>query len=237
MDFAAYFLLTSGHSGLLEIQVGKCWMLNNTMLSKLENLSAYKLTIESNSDVFALQGDCACCSFGIALIERNFLYLITNCVYKEKEVHTMKSMITKNTLVLVGCLFVHFSFINSLLADDKRGFSVKDVKGNYSFSFDGEIVGIGPLAATGAFQADGKGNVTEAVRTISFLGDARTETFSCTLEVNANGTGKANCPLDNPAPGAPAVETFDFVLEDNAKSFRMVGTTPGIVVLGGGSKR
>ena len=45
------------------------------------------------------------------------------------------------------------------------------------------------------------------------------------------------CPLDAPAPGAPAVETFDFVLENKGRSFRLVGTTPGIVVLGGRQKQ
>lgn len=150
----------------------------------------------------------------------------------------MKNKPNKNLPVFYFlCVFSYLIFTSSVLAEEKHGFSVKDVKGNYSFSFDGQIVGYGPVAATGAFVADGKGHVTEAVRTISFLGYPRTETFTCTLKVNDNGTGEANCPLDNPAPGAPAVETFDFVLEDNAKSFRMVGTTPGIVVLGGGQKQ
>lgn len=43
--------------------------------------------------------------------------------------------------------------------------------------------------------ADGKGNVTEAVWTINVGGASTTETCSCTLNVNANGTGPAVCPL------------------------------------------
>ena len=126
---------------------------------------------------------------------------------------------------------------SSAQADGRRGFSVKDVKGDYAFYFDGQIVGVGQVAATGAFHADGRGNVTRAVHTISVLGYSRTETFTCTIAVNPNGTGSANCPLDNPAAGAPPEETFDFVLEDNAKAFRMVGTTEGFVVLGGGRRQ
>ena len=98
-----------------------------------------------------------------------------------------------------------------------KEFSVADIKGNYGFSFDGQIVGVAPVAATGAFSADGKGNITSAVRTISVGGVPLTETFTCTLTVNPNGTGSAVCPLDQPSPGFPAVETYDFVLEDNKK--------------------
>ena len=56
------------------------------------------------------------------------------------------------------------------------------------------------------------------------LGVARTEMFHCSISVNSNDTGSAFCPLDPPAPGAPAVETFDFVLSGNGKIFRKVGT-------------
>ena len=118
-----------------------------------------------------------------------------------------------------------------------KEYSVADIKGNYGFSFDGQIVGVAPVAATGAFSADGNGNITSAVRTISVNGVPATETFTCTLTVNPDGTGSAVCPLDQPVPGFPAVETFDFVLEDNKKAFRMVATTPGIVVLGSGRKQ
>ena len=118
-----------------------------------------------------------------------------------------------------------------------QGFSVKDVRGDYGFSFQGQIIGVGPVAAVGALSADGKGNVTEAVRTISINGVPLTETFTCTLTVNANGTGTAVCPLDNPAPGFPPVETFSFVLEEKGRAFRLVGTTPGIVVVGSGQQQ
>ena len=120
---------------------------------------------------------------------------------------------------------------------DRDEFSVADVIGDYSFSFDGQIVGIAPVAATGAFSANGKGKITEAVRTISVGGQTNTETFTCTLIVNPNGTGSATCPLDDPAPGFPEVETYDFVIEDDGDAFRMVSTTAGVVVLGSGRKQ
>ena len=50
--------------------------------------------------------------------------------------------------------------------------------------------------------------------------------------MNPDGTGSAECPLDDPLPDFPATEMFDFVLEQHARAFRLVGTTPGVVVLG-----
>ncbi|MBT8127845.1 MAG: hypothetical protein KJP15_10195 [Gammaproteobacteria bacterium] len=120
---------------------------------------------------------------------------------------------------------------------DSNRYSVADVKGNYGFSFDGEVVGVAPVAAIGAIRADGRGNITKAIRTISVGGLAITQTFTCTLKVGPNGTGSATCPLDNPAHGFPPVETFDFVIEDDANAFRLVGTTPGIVVFGSGRRQ
>ena len=139
-----------------------------------------------------------------------------------------------NFLISIA-LLATFTAVNA--QPSGKEFSVADIKGSYGFSFDGELVGVAPVAATGAFSADGKGNITSAVRTISVGGVPLTETFTCTLTVNPNGTGSAVCPLDQPTPGFPAVETFDFVLEDNKKAFRMVGTTPGAVVLGAGRKQ
>lgn len=117
------------------------------------------------------------------------------------------------------------------------GFSEKDVRGSFAFSFEGEIVGVGPVAAIGRMQADGQGNITEAVRTISVGGVPQTETFTCTLTVDTIGTGSAVCDINDPAPGFPSTETFDFVIEDKARSFRLVGTTPGIVILGSGMQQ
>ena len=141
----------------------------------------------------------------------------------------------KNTLTLICLLSFLFTPLSSAIGD--KGFSVKDVRGTYGFSFQGEILGVGPVAAVGRITADGGGNVTDAVRTISISGVPVTETFTCELTVNFDGTGSAVCPLDNPAPGAPPVETFDFVLEDKARAFRLVGTTPGIVVIGSGREQ
>ena len=137
-------------------------------------------------------------------------------------------------LVVLGVLLAMFEMSPAFAAKE---FSEKDVRGAYAFSFQGEIVGVGPVAATGRMLADGNGNIAEAARTLSINGVPQTETFTCTLSIHPNGTGAAVCPLDNPVPGFPAIETFDFVIENNGRSFRFVGTTPGIVVLGSGVRQ
>jgi hypothetical protein len=121
--------------------------------------------------------------------------------------------------------------------DKQRTFRDADVKGSYAFSFHGTVIGVGPVAATGVVVADGKGNITSGVRTINFNGSVAQQTFSCKYFVNSDGTGSAECPLDNPLPGAPAVETFDFALEAKGRAFRLLGTNAGITVLGSGAKQ
>src|SRR5918999_3875759 len=86
-----------------------------------------------------------------------------------------------------------------------RAFRDADVKGAYAFSFDGVVIAAGPVAATGVVIADGNGNITSAVRTLNFNGAVVRQTFTCTYSVNPNGTGSAECPVDDPLEGAPAV--------------------------------
>ena len=125
---------------------------------------------------------------------------------------------------------------------DHKGFTLKDLRGSFGFSFQGTILdpNLGPLpvAATGWLKIDGKGNITDASRTINVAGKAFEQTFSCRLIVfNSNGTGSAECPIDNPLPGAPGIETFDFVVDDDVNEYRFVGTTDDIVLVGTGRRQ
>jgi hypothetical protein len=139
-------------------------------------------------------------------------------------------------LIVSSLVALTLNLTTSVVALADKTFTDRDVKGNYAFSFQGEILGLGPVAATGAFKADGRGNLTDAVRTISF-GSTLTQTFTCKISVNPNGTGSAECPLDEPIAGFPDIETYDFVLEDNANGVRFVGTTSGFVILGSGRRQ
>jgi hypothetical protein len=116
-------------------------------------------------------------------------------------------------------------------------FTEVDVRGAYAFSFEGTVIQSGSIAAVGVLLADGTGNIIDAVRTLNVNGTAVRQTFTCTYSVNPNGTGSASCPLDNPVPGAPTAETFDFALENAGRAFRLIGTTPGITVIGSGTRQ
>jgi hypothetical protein len=116
-------------------------------------------------------------------------------------------------------------------------FTIRDVKGRYVFSFQGEIAGVAAIAATGVLNADGNGRITHGVRMINVNGVPSTNTFSCRIVVYPNGTGSADCLSDNPAPGFPATESFNFVLHQEGKGFKFIATTAGIVVLGTGERQ
>jgi hypothetical protein len=142
----------------------------------------------------------------------------------------MKKLAWVNTTVAL------LVFVTEPAIADKN-FSVRDVKGRYVFSFQGEVPGVAVFAAAGVLAADGKGNITEGVRMISVNGVASTGTFTCSIKVHANGTGSAVCPSDNPTPGFPAVETYQFVLSGNGSAFRFVGTVDGLVISGSGERQ
>ena len=62
-------------------------------------------------------------------------------------------------LVFISILLVIASGFTQAYADERnrdRVYTLSDVKGRYAFSFDGEIIGLGPIAATGYIKSDGK---------------------------------------------------------------------------------
>src|SRR5262245_44377127 len=77
----------------------------------------------------------------------------------------MKRKIWSVVVFSVVCLAV----VPVIEADESETFSVRDVKGPNAFAFDGFVtVGqvMAPASAVGRFIADGKGNITSAVRTL-----------------------------------------------------------------------
>jgi hypothetical protein len=140
----------------------------------------------------------------------------------------------KILFVIVSLALTVFS-VNGVFAE--KIYTIRDVKGRYVFSFQGEIVGVAAIAATGVLNADGHGRITHGVRMINVNGVPSTQTFSCTIIVDPNGTGSADCLSDNPAPGFPAAESFTFVLHKNGRGFKFIATTAGMVVLGTGERQ
>lgn len=130
------------------------------------------------------------------------------------------------SLLVLGLVLLVAS-LPSATADDV--FTNADVRGPYGFSFDGAIVGVGPVAAVGFFVADGNGNLTDGVRTLSVNASVLHQTFTCTYTVHSNGTGSVVCSI---ITGGTGTERFAFVLIDKRREAPFIGTDPGVVVRG-----
>ena len=122
-----------------------------------------------------------------------------------------------------------------------EGFSNRDFKGDYAFHLNGVLTQSGASvvtaydAAVGRLTADGAGAITKGTRSVSANGAIFEETFSCTYNISADGTGKANCNFSVFGPA-----TLDIVLRDDKEFyFNVTGmpNTTGKPVLQGMGKR
>lgn len=126
-------------------------------------------------------------------------------------------------------------------AHAKQGdtFGDSDVRGDYSFAFDGVLIIEGqpvPIAASGQFEADGEGTYTNFVRIVNVGGGLvlRQEGFG-TYSVNPDGTGSAEftvMTVDPPEAFPDTTETFFFTIAGNRRKAQFVSTTPGSVAMG-----
>jgi hypothetical protein len=89
-------------------------------------------------------------------------------------------------------------------------------------------------AADGQLEADGKGNISNAVRTLNVAGVVFHQEVSGTYTVNPDGTGSAEFTLITVDPaGIPdSTETIEFTITDQQSKLQAVGTTPGTVAKG-----
>jgi hypothetical protein len=123
-----------------------------------------------------------------------------------------------------------------------EGFTNRDFKGDYAFHLDGVLTSLGaPMVtayntAVGRFTADGAGNITQGTRSLSANGRIFEETFTCTYNINRNGTGKAICAFSVFGPS-----TLDLVLRDDGDEFYFnltsMPSTTGQPVLQGVGRR
>ena|SRR5215831_13262335 len=116
------------------------------------------------------------------------------------------------------------------------------LKGDYAFHLNGALTSSGTSmvaaydAAVGSFTADGAGNITQGTRSLSANGTIIDETFTCTYNVNPDGTGTATCAFS-----VFGLTSLDIVLLDDGEEFyfnltSMPGTS-GKPVLQGIGKR
>lgn len=115
---------------------------------------------------------------------------------------------------------------------DIPAFSNANIQGRYVFSANGTASNVGPVAVIGQFIADGFGNITNGVNTVSLNGQIIQQTFTCSYNVSSNGTGTSACPvttISSDSPG-PATSTFSFVITNKSSEIEFVQTDPGVVM-------
>jgi len=124
-----------------------------------------------------------------------------------------------------------------------EGFTNRDFKGDYAFHLDGVLTSSGSSAVTaydaavGHLTADGAGNIIQGTRSLSANGTIIDETFTCTYNVNPNGTGTATCAFS-----VFGTTTLDIVLADDGNEFyfnltSMPSTTGKPVIQGVGKRQ
>ena len=118
----------------------------------------------------------------------------------------------KNTIVRTGLAVVFaIGLIAGIAAPAHawdRPCSLASAAGNWSFTDQGTVVGIGPRTAVGIFTLDGAGNLTNGVATSSLNGSVANETFSGTYTVNSNCTGTISVTIYSGSTELFAVTLF-----------------------------
>lgn len=106
-------------------------------------------------------------------------------------------------------------------------YSLRSLQGDHGFTYDGTILGVGPVAASGPIRFDGRGNLSASYATnvngVQFRG-----TFVGTYTVNADGSGSVALQL--PRLGLQA--HGDFVLLDEGKGTFFSCTDAGFSITG-----
>ena len=105
---------------------------------------------------------------------------------KNKVAHAALTVIFASSLLLSTAGFA---------AAEKRACSLGQSAGNWAFTDNGTVVGVGPRTAVGIFTLDGAGNLTNGVATSSLNGNVAQETFSGTYTVNSDCSGAVSLTI------------------------------------------
>jgi hypothetical protein len=117
----------------------------------------------------------------------------------EKE-NIMKRNIARAGLVIILAVAWMVSVAGTARAEEGGGQKRADASyggpcslygaaGNWGFTDNGTVIGVGPRIATGVFTLDDKGNLLNGIATSSLNGSIADETFSGTYTVSSNCTG------------------------------------------------
>lgn len=115
----------------------------------------------------------------------------------------------------------------------QSGFTARDLRGTYTFSFQGTLIRAAtgaaiPISAVGVFTLDGEGKVVKATRLLNVSGQVVRETSTGTYTVNSEGIGIATfivIPADGEPPVVPPTkEVFHFAMVSRKIGMGMSGS-------------
>lgn len=102
--------------------------------------------------------------------------------------------------------------------------SLARAAGNWAFTDNGTVVGIGPRTAVGTLTLDAAGNLSNGAATSSLNGSIANETFSGTYTVNPDCSGTAS--VDIFASGIELFTvTFNLAFDHNMQHMRGIFTS------------
>src|SRR6267378_5254949 len=104
--------------------------------------------------------------------------------------------------------------------DAEHGCTLATLKGTWGVTFDGTIVGFGPIAIVGVATFDGAGNWSRDERAVVNGNVLPRELITGTYTVNNNCTGTTSDSIGN---------SSEFVIVAHHKEMFAVGTKPGSV--------
>jgi hypothetical protein len=135
------------------------------------------------------------------------------------------------TVLFAASLIVSMSAFAQ--AKEQHECSLARSAGNWSFTDNGTVIGVGPRTAVGVLTLDGKGNLLNGVATSSLNGTIADETFFGTYTVNPDCTGTVSAQIFASGTEILALTmniSFDCGMTELRGVFTSV-TAPGCTVL------
>jgi hypothetical protein len=139
----------------------------------------------------------------------------------------MKRKIARTGL---GIIFAIGLGVGMAQAGDHHQCSLAGAAGNWGFTDNGTVIGVGPRTAVGIFTLDAEGNLLNGVATSSLNGTIADETFSGTYTVNSNCTGTISVEIFQSGTEILTVTAnlaFDDKMDEMRALFTSVVVEPG----------
>ena len=103
--------------------------------------------------------------------------------------------------------------------------SVARAAGQYGFSDNGTVLGVGPRVAMGVFTLDAAGNLLNGKATSSLNGAVAEETFSGTYSVSSDCTGKIAVTIFDQSGAELLAVKLDIAFDDHMREMRAIFTS------------